>query len=539
MVKATQQHRISAKHLSQLVLSKSRFNSLCSPLIIALSCFALNCLTVHTANAETNAMGIELDLISDDELASFTNQINDTDTVANADNGDLWARIKSGYGIPNVKSEYLAKHEDWYASRPDYVKRMLERSQKYLFHIVEEVEKRHMPTEIALLPMIESAYNPQAYSTSHASGIWQFVPATGKNYGLKQNWWVDNRRNVTAATDAALTYLQKLHGMFGSWDLALAAYNAGEGTVQRAINRNRSLGLPTDYQNLNLPVETKNYVPKLQAIKNIVTNPEQFGIAIKPIPNQAYFVEVAAPKQIDAKLAAQLAEISLEEFNALNPSNKRPVITSTGDHNILLPTWAAERFKTNLANRDQPLTSWQTYNAKRGENTASIAKKFGIDASQLRSVNGLPASKKIPSAQPVLVPVNYNADAEANLIDESALADNDQEIEAAENEPSAKGPRAHKVKRGETLANIAKKYNTSPNALMKINHLKSSKVKVGQLIQLNLTSQKSTKAASKHVATKSRNNAGNRIKARSGRRVVASKGHHSRQVKARSHTKIR
>jgi membrane-bound lytic murein transglycosylase D len=535
MQKVIQLQTLTKKYPLQLSLLKPSAKAIFGALLLA-AC----CLTIKPVIAETNAMGIELDLISDDELENIPSPTPETQIVAIEDDSNLWDRIKSGYGIPDVNSEYLAKHEGWYASRPDYVKRMLERSQKYLFHIVEEVEKRHMPTEIALLPMIESAYNPQAYSTSHASGIWQFVPATGKNFGLKQNWWVDNRRNVTAATDAALTYLQKLHGMFGSWDLALAAYNAGEGTVQRAINRNRSLGLPTDYQNLNLPAETKNYVPKLQAIKNIVTNPEQFGLAIKPIPNQAYFVQVIAPKQIDAKLAAQLAEISFDEFSALNPSNKRPVITSSGDHHILLPTWAAERFKTNLANRSQPLTSWQTYNAKRGENTASIAKKFGIDASQLRSINGLSASKKIASSQPVLVPANFDSDSDLNTINEIELAAIDPNmVIAEENEPSSNKAILHRVKRGETLTDLAKKYKVSSKSLMKINHLKSTNLKVGQQISISLANEKSSKVSSKKTGVKSKNNAGKRYKAGSKKRVMASKNNRSGHVKARSRTKIK
>ncbi|MGB4812330.1 MAG: transglycosylase SLT domain-containing protein, partial [Methylophilaceae bacterium] len=230
--------------------------------------------------------------------------------VINIGSDDLWVRIKKGYAMPTCKSNLVANHERFFSSKPEYVKRMVERSQKYLFHIVEEVEKRDMPTEIALLPMIESAYNPQAYSRSRASGIWQFMPDTGRYFGLKQNWWVDNRRDVTIATDAALTYLQKLHDMFDSWDLALAAYNAGEGTVARAIAQNRKLGLSTDYESLNLPAETKNYVPKLQAMKNLMTYPEKYGLKIQTIANTAYFTRVTAPSQIDAHLAAKLAEIS-------------------------------------------------------------------------------------------------------------------------------------------------------------------------------------------------------------------------------------
>ena len=318
---------------------------------------------------------------------------------------DLRQRIITGYNMPDINSSYTGTHEAWYASRPDYMKRMIGRSQRYLYHIVVEVEKRGMPSEIALLPMVESAFNPVASSRSKASGIWQFMPATGKTFGLKQDWWVDNRRDVTAATSAALNYLQKLHGMFGSWDLALAAYNAGEGTVQRAIDRNRKQGLPTDYASLPLPEETKNYVPKLQAIKNIMKQPENYGLNIEKIPNRPYFTKVIAPEQIDAKLAANLAEISYEEFLSLNPEYNRPVITESGNaHEILLPISAANTFSINLASYNKPLVSWQTYHAKRGERMDKIAQKFGINVIQLRDINDISSGKKLSGAQSILVP---------------------------------------------------------------------------------------------------------------------------------------
>ena len=376
------------------------------------------------AMANTNAAGVEIEVAPDEVNSDLTGDpiqtlISNVDDSSSSQN-DLWARIKDGYAMPDIESEYTANHEAWYAARPDYMKRMIERSQKYLYHVVEEVQKRGMPTEIALLPMVESAFNPQAYSRSNASGIWQFVPSTGKDFGLKQNWWVDNRRDVTAATTAALDYLQKLHGMFGTWDLALAAYNAGEGTVQRAIDRNKRQGLPTDYQSLDLPSETKNYVPKLQAIKNIVTDPEKYGLQINSIPNQPYFTRVKAPKQIDAKLAAQLAEISPEEFSSLNPSYNRPVLASNGEvHQFLLPTWAAERFTNNLENYNKPLSSWQTYSARRGERMDNIARKFGINVSQFRNVNGLSDTKKFRTSQPVLVPASYST--RSQPIEESAV----------------------------------------------------------------------------------------------------------------------
>ena len=495
-----------------------------------LGLFLLACSSTYAqyAAADTNVSGVEIEVITgsvDSDLVGDPVQ----DFLGDIDSGepeqlsyqedtdardDLWSRIKSGYAIPNVKSQYTLNHETWYASRPDYVKRMLERSQKYLFHIVEEVEKRGMPTEIALLPMIESAFNPQAYSRSAASGMWQFIPSTGKNFGLQQNWWVDNRRDVTAATSAALTYLQKLHGMFGTWDLALAAYNAGEGTVQRAIDKNRRQGLPTDYQSLSLPPETRNYVPKLQAIKNIVTNPERFGLKINSIPNRPYFARVTTPKQIDAKLAAQLAEISFEEFSSLNPSYNRPVITSTNEkHQLLLPVWAAERFVTNLASYDKPLTNWQTYNAKRGERMDNIAQRFGINVSQLRNVNGLSSSKKLRASQPMLVPAIYNSKMDRESADERS---GEKEIDVAEleknsmddaeidnqqkNEPKLSPPLIHKVKRCDTLQALANRYDTNSKTLMRINGLKSSKLKLGQNIRL--TSTKSNVAKYKNAEKK-------------------------------------
>ena len=428
---------------------------------------------------------------------------------------DLWQRIKEGYAMPDSTSKLVANHEQWYSTRPDYIRRMVERSQKYLFHIVEEVEKRGMPTEIALLPMIESAYNPQAYSRSKASGIWQFIPSTGKHFGLQQNWWIDNRRNVIVATDAALTYLQKLHGMFGSWDLALAAYNAGEGTVGRAIERNRRLGLGTDYESLNLPPETRNYVPKLQAVKNIMTNPGKYGLKIQTIANTAYFTRVAAPAQIDAHLAAKLAQISDEEFLALNPSNNRPLIDNNDEkHELLLPILAAQTFRDNLANYNKPLVSWKTYLAKRGERMEKIAAKFGIQLAKLRNVNNLPSQNKIKKSSTILVPNGNSTDFspnsvalkpveihDNNLSNPSAINLSDMsnttalnlEANAAErnvaehaNDTGATKPAnvTHLVKPGETLFAIARQYHVSTEEILQANALVSPDLKIGQLLAI-------------------------------------------------------
>ena len=371
-------------------------------------------------------------------------------TIIDKSASDLRQRIISGYNMPDINSSYTGTHEAWYASRPDYMKRMIGRSQRYLYHIVVEVEKRGMPSEIALLPMVESAFNPVASSRTKASGIWQFMPATGKTFGLKQDWWVDNRRDVTAATSAALDYLQKLHGMFGNWDLALAAYNAGEGTVQRAIDRNRKNGLPTDYASLQLPAETKNYVPKLQAIKNIMKQPENYGLNIDKIPNRPYFTRVIAPEQIDAKLAASLAEISYDEFVSLNPEYNRPVIAETGNaHEILLPVSAANTFKTNLASYDKPLVSWQTYHAKRGERMDKIAQKFGINVSQLRDINDISSGKKLRGSQPILVPNNARNSDNTPIDTNAAQPENENQV-------------SHGKQKGKsTVKNLSKKKEAS------------------------------------------------------------------------------
>ena len=218
---------------------------------------------------------------------------------------DLWSRLRDGFVMPELDNDIVRGREQWYSSRPDYVERMVFRGSRYLFHVIEEVERRKMPSELALLPFIESAFNPEALSSAKASGMWQFMPATGKDFALKQNIFRDDRRNVLASTRAALDYLQRLHGMFGDWHLALAAYNWGEGNVQRAINRNKAVGLPTDYSSLRMPLETQHYVPKLQAVKNIIANPDTFGLRLLSLENHPYFLSVPIDRDIDVDLAAR------------------------------------------------------------------------------------------------------------------------------------------------------------------------------------------------------------------------------------------
>nr|WP_229482920.1 transglycosylase SLT domain-containing protein [Massilia horti] len=319
---------------------------------------------------------------------------------------DLWARIRSGYAIPDVNTSLVDKHIQWYAARPDYLSRTSARASLYLYHVVQELEKRGMPTELALLPVIESAFNPQALSTANAAGIWQFVPGTGRDFNLKQNMFKDERRGVLASTDAALTYLQRLYTMFGDWQLALAAYNWGEGNVQKAIATNRARGKPTDFESLSelMPAETRNYVPKLQAIKNIVANPAQYGVTLPLIDNQPYFTMVDKTSDIDVAIAAQLAEMSVDEFKALNPQFKKPVIT--GDQTkILLPKENAEKFHLNLAQWGHALSTWTVHKITSAkESITTLASKFHTTPDVIRQANNIPAQMRLKTGSTILVP---------------------------------------------------------------------------------------------------------------------------------------
>jgi membrane-bound lytic murein transglycosylase D len=393
---------------------------------------------------------------------------------------DLWYRIRVGFALEALDSPLVAEHEQWYASRPEYIKRFVDRGSRYLHYIVEQVEKRGMPMEIALLPVVESAFDPKAYSRSKASGLWQFIPSTGKNYGLSQDWWKDNRRDVVAATDAALNYLERLHGMFGSWELALAAYNCGEGCVSRAIAANQKRGLPTDYSSLNLPPETRNYVPKLFAVKNIVLSPTSYGIELESVPDQPYFIEVKAPAKIDVKVAANLAGISEDDFVALNPANNKPVAASTGT--FILPVDRAESFKANLEAYDKPLVSWTTYPAKRGESLDSIAKRYGLAGSQLKSANAdlkLDKKSRLRVAASVMVPMKPGAAAAPVRVAQVSTVAPAAHVRAAQVQAAPARPSALKlytVRAGDTLYGIAQRYRTAVDALMNLNGLTSASI---------------------------------------------------------------
>jgi len=365
---------------------------------------------------------------------------------------ELWDRIRQGFAMPDLQNERVTDREQWYASRPEYIQRMTERSSKYLFHIVEELERRQMPTELALLPFIESAFNPQAVSSAKAAGIWQFMPATGKYFSLKQNDFRDDRRDVLASTRAALDYLQKLHGIFGDWHLALAAYNWGEGSIGRAIAKNQKAGLGTSYDELNMPAETRLYVPKLQAVKNIVANPQAFHTELPLIENHPYFQQVQITRDIDVVLAARLADVEIDVFKALNPSARRPVILASGTPHILLPWDNALVFQRNFdAYTQGQYASWTAWTAPSTMNATEAARHTGMNESDLRSMNNIPPRMLIKAGSTLLVT-------------RTAQMSNDVSSQVADNAQVSLAPEITtrrttvKARKGESVASIAARY---------------------------------------------------------------------------------
>ena len=383
---------------------------------------------------------------------------------------DIWQRIRRGFAMPDLDNPLVRRKTAEYAREHDYLQRIFDRSRMYLYHIVEEVEKRGLPTELALLPMVESAFNPIAYSRAHASGLWQFVPGTGKRFDLKQNWWYDGRRDVVDSTSAALDYLTKLHEMHGDWHLALASYNWGENAVKRAIVRNRKARKPTDYASLRMPRETRHYVPKLQALKNIIANPEPYGIDLDPIPNEPYFVLVSELPDIDVALAAELAEMPIQEFVALNPGFSRPIIRSEAAR-IILPADKVGVFHENLAKHDQDaLVSWQVYRPKRGETLGTIAKKFQLPIAQLKRVNGI-AQRSWAVPKVLVVPMDAEGKKEAA----------DLPIMYAPPVPVVR--QVHRVRAGDTLGSIAARYRVRVSDLKAWNKL-GRYLQIGQEIYI-------------------------------------------------------
>ena len=392
---------------------------------------------------------------------------------------DLWDRIRRGFAMPDLEGDLARDRTEWYAARGDYFYRMTERSRKYLFHIVEELDRRDMPTELALLPFVESAFNPQAVSSAKAAGMWQFMPATGKDFELKQNMFRDDRRDVLASTRAALDYLQQLYGMFNDWHLALAAYNWGQGNVKKAIERNQKRGLPTGYADLTMPNETRLYVPKLQAIKNLVASPGENNVRLPHIGNHPFFDSVTIDRDIDVALAARLAELNEDDFRELNPSLHRPVILASGTPNILLPWDNAAIFKRNLQFHLGPMATWTAWAVPGSMKTAEIAKRFNMPESDLRSLNKIPPGMLVRAGSTLLVPrlgVSAEHEVPEHLADKAHLALQPEVVLHASKVQARKG---------DSLDSLAKRHHVSATDVAKWNKLPiTTALKAGQALTI-------------------------------------------------------
>lgn len=394
---------------------------------------------------------------------------------------DLWVRIRRGFTLADMRSQEVRHNEDNFTRHQKNIDHIVEQSRRYLFHIVEEVERRGMPTEIALIPIVESAFNPLAYSHQHASGLWQLIPSTGKAFGLEQNWWHDERRDVVAATRAALDYLEKLYKMFGDWRLTLAAYNCGEGTLKRSIDENHKGNRRVNFRDLELPLETKNQVAKIIAVRNIIANPENFGVKLKPLPNQPYFEQVEINQHIDVKLAAELADVPENEFTALNPAYHRPIIRiEDSPRTLLLPVNKAKTFVTNLENYDKSLVSWRVYRVKEAKTVEDLSRKYGITVSELAEINGIAINGTVRKGQTLLVPRSKKRSRGNDYLAQNSEHGKHRTSSSLNNQIT------YVVKKGDTLYDIARRYGIGIKEIKSWNGNRE-RLSIGQELTLKLS----------------------------------------------------
>jgi len=411
---------------------------------------------------------------------------------------DLWQRLFSLYQLPAVDNERIQAQIDWYSKHPDYFIRVQKNATPYLFHIVNEVEKRGIPGELALLPIVESAYKPFAYSHGRAAGLWQFIPSTGVAFGLEQTWWHDGRRDVYASTNAALTYLTKLSKRFDNdWFLALAGYNAGGGSVSSAIRKNKRLQRDTDYWALDLRKETKHYVPKLIAIAHILANAEKYNVTLLDIPNKPFFERVNTKKQIDLARAAELAEISIEELYVLNPAFNQWATNPTGPHYLLIPTAKSASFKTKLAVLpDSQRLKWVRHKIKSGESLGQIAMRYRTTIKQIKQANPI-KNHLIRAGKHLLIPTaNYN---------DGLYASSAKMRKKSITDTSRTGYKInYYVKAGDSFWRIAKQYNVDVQRLAKWNAMAPrDTLKIGQ--KLVVWSKRSNPNAGTHLTSTDKN----------------------------------
>lgn len=388
---------------------------------------------------------------------------------------DLFERIRAGFTLTDIDRDEIDREQSWYARHPAYLDRTFKRGERYLYHIVNELEARNMPLELALLPVVESAFNPVAYSRARASGLWQFIPATGRRYGLKQNWYYDGRRDVLAATTAALDYLQFLAAEFdGDWLLAVAAYNCGEMNVARAIKRNLAAGKPTDFFSLKLPKETRAYVPKLMAMRRIVADPASHGLAFAAIPDQPYFAKVDVAGQIDLQVVAELTELPKEELLALNPAFNHWVTDPDGPHHLLVPTaYQAKLSEAVAALPPEKRVRIVYHRVRPGDTLGGIADKYGVSVASLKTANKIRGTLIHPGQDLLVTAAPRGMDARVAFTDDARPA----------KRSAASGK--HVVRRGETLWSIARQHSISMDNLASTNGItRNSTLSVGQVLSI-------------------------------------------------------
>jgi len=431
------------------------FSILCFTAVLTLGLSGCKTDTEKSSNAGLN----EEITVADDGFSSFglvsEPPINDT----------VWVQIQAGFQLDesDVNHRAVQAQLKWYVEHKGYIDRVMVRSEPFLYFITEEAKKRNLPTELVLLPIVESAFQPFAYSHGRAAGIWQFIPATGRLYGLKQTWWYDGRRDIHASTQAALKYLDNLNKLFkGDWMLALAAYNSGSGTVQRAVRRNKRAGKPTDFWHLKLPKETRSYVPKLLALKELISNPEKYEITLRCIPNAPGFKQVDAGSQIDLALAAKLADIELDTLYRYNPAYNRWTTSPDGPHTLLLPVDAAESFEQNLVDvPDSERVRWKRHRIKEGQTLSHIAVKYHTTVKHLRQVNNL-RRNNIRAGKYLLIPVASRDRSDYKL---SA----GQRKKSIQNTSRGKARITHIVQNNESFWTISRKYKVNMHSLAKWN----------------------------------------------------------------------